>query len=129
MLSSPLTITIGTQEYSLKRINQDSFGSVHLDKSTVPGTEVKLTIRNNYEGKSNVSSSTLPLAVRQRQMERHTIDLEVTTFDVDGFPVTTQSYQHIRSARSADPVVATNVAKALDDFVKANAAALVAWES
>lgn len=129
MLTSPITITIGAQAYSLKRINQDSYGSVHLDKATVPGTEVKLTIRNSYEGKSNVAQSKLPLATRQRQMERHIVDLEVTTFDVDGFPVTTQSYQHVRNARGSDPVVAVNVAKALDGFVTANAAALVAWES
>jgi hypothetical protein len=48
MLSSPLTITIGAQAYSLKRKNQDNFGSVWMDNTTVAGTEVKLSIRNAY---------------------------------------------------------------------------------
>jgi hypothetical protein len=129
MLTSPLAITIGAQAYSLKRINQDNYGSVHLDKATVPGTEVKLTIRNSYEGVQNQPNALNSLAIRRKQMQRTIVDLEVTKFDSDGFPTVTQSYQHVRSERGASVVAVADVAQALDSFVTANAEALVSWES
>lgn len=129
MLSNSLTVTIGAQAYALKRVNQDNFGSVFLDKVTVAGTEVKLTIRNSYEGIQNSPLASNSLAIRRKQMQRTIIDLEVTKFDADGFPTIVQSYQHIRSPRGSDMTVVGDVAQALDAFVTANADALVAWES
>lgn len=129
MLSNSLTVTIGTQAYTVKRVNQDNFGSVFLDKATVAGTEVKLTIRNSYEGVQTSPLASNSLAIRRKQMQRTIIDLEVTKFDADGFPTIVQSYQHVRSPRGANVAEVADVAQALDAFVTANADALVAWES
>lgn len=127
MLSSPLTITIGAQAYSLKRKNQDNFGSVWMDNTTVAGTEVKLTIRNAYEGKPKQSVSGTGLV--QTQYERHVADLEVSITDGDGFVKTTQSYTHIRNLRGSVVGDVGNVAQALAVWVNANADDLVAWEN
>ncbi len=116
MLTSPITITIDGVAHSLPRINNDNFSSTYLKKAAL--LEVRLEIRNSYESKTAAG-----------QVERHIADLTVTTWDADGVATVTQSYQHIRAKRGADPVTAVNVAKALDAFVTANAAALVAWES
>lgn len=116
MLTSPITITIDGVAHLLPRINNDNFGSTYLKKAT--NLEIRLDIRNSYESKTAAG-----------QVERHIADLTHTTWDANGIPTVTQTYQHIRLKRGADPVVAVNVAKALDAFVTANAAALVAWES
>jgi len=129
MLTSPIALTIGTTDYSLKRVNQDNFGSVYLDKATTAGTEVKLTIRNSYEGVQTTPLASNSAAIRRRQMQRTIVDLEVTKFDADGFPSIIQSYQHVRSARGSVVADVANVAQALDTFVNANADALVSWES
>jgi hypothetical protein len=129
MLTSPLSLTIGSVDYSLKKVNQDNFGSVYLDKGTTAGTEVKLTIRNTYEGVTNSPVPSNSAAIRRRQMQRTVIDLEVTKFDADGFPTIIQSYQHVRSARGSVVADAAAVAIALDNFVESNATALVSWES
>jgi hypothetical protein len=127
MLSSPLTITIGAQAYSLKRKNQDNFGSVWMDNTTVAGTEVKLTIRNAYEGKPKQSVSGTGL--KQTQYERHVADLEVSITDGDGFVTTVQSYTHIRNLRGSVVGDVGNIAQALAVWVNANADDLVAWEN
>jgi len=131
MLSNSLSLTIGSPGvvYTLKRVNQDNFGGVFLDKSTTIGTEVKLTIRNLYEGVQNSPLPANSAAIRRRQMQRTIVDLEVTKFDADGFPTIIQSYQHVRSARGSAVGDAADVAKALDTFVTANATALVSWEA
>ncbi len=116
MLTSPITVTIDGVAHSLPRINNDNFSSVYRKKA--PLLEVELTIKNSYESKTAAG-----------QMERHIADLVVTTWNADGVATVTQSYQHIRAKRGDDPVTAVNVAKALDAFVTANAAAIVAWES
>lgn len=127
MLTSPLTITIGAQAYSLKRKNQDNYGSVWMDNTTVAGTEVKLTIRNAYEGKPKTAASGTGLV--QTQFERHVADLEVTITDENGFARTTQSYTHIRNLRGSVVGDVGNVAQALAVWVNANADDLVAWEN
>lgn len=116
MLTSPITITIDGVAHELSRINNDNFGSVYLKKAT--NLEIRLEIRNSYESK-NASG----------QMERHIADLTYTSWDAEGFPTVTQTYQHIRTKRGSDPTVAVNVAKALDAFVTANADKMVNWES
>lgn len=116
MLTSPISVTIGGTAHSLSRINQDNYSSVFFKKGT--GYEIKMTIRHAYEGKSGVL-----------QTERHVADLEYTTFDTDGKATLTQTYQHIRNVRGTEGTLAVDLAKALDVFVTANAAALVAWES
>lgn len=127
MLTSPLTITIGAQAYSLQRKNQDNYGSVWMDNTTVAGTEVKLTIKNSYEGaaKNQLTSD----GYKSVQMERHIADLTVTKFDASGFPTVTQTYTHIRNQRGAVVGAVGDVAQALAVWVNANADALVAWES
>ncbi len=127
MLTSPLTITIGAQAYSCKRVNQDNYGSVYIDNTTVAGTTVRLTLKNADEGKPKVSPSGTGLVSVQN--ERHIADLEVTVYDANGFPTVIQSYTHIRNRKGADVTAVGNVAQALSAFVTTNADALVAWES
>ena len=116
MLTSPITVTIGGTAHSLSRINQDNFSAVYLKKA--PGLEILLTIRHAYEGK-----------VGKGQMERHNLDLKVTTWDVDGNPIINQTYSVTRMPRGADPVNGVDGAKALAAFITANIAAVTGWES
>jgi hypothetical protein len=123
-LTSPITITIGAQAYSCKRVNQDSYGAVYQDKTTVAGTDVKLILRNADEGKAKVAPSGTGLVSQQN--ERHIADLVVTTYDANGFPTVVQSYTHIRNLKGADVTAVGNVAQALSAFVTTNADLLVA---
>lgn len=125
-ITSPITITIGSQSYSLTKKNQDNYGSIWLDKSTVAGTEVKLEIKHAYEGKPKNQLS--GAGYKSVQTERHIVDLTVTKFDVDGFPTVTQSYTHIRNQRGAVVGDVGDVAQALSAFVTSKADDLVAWD-
>lgn len=125
-ITSPIAITIGAQAYSLTKKNQDNYGSVWLDKTTVAGTEVKLTIRNAYEGKPK--NQLTGAGYKSIQTERHIADLEVTVFDADGFPTVTQSYTHIRNQRGAVVGAVGDVAQALSAFITSKADDLVAWD-
>jgi cysteine synthase len=126
-LSSPMTITIGAQAYSLTKKNQDNFGSTWMDNTTVPGTEVKIKVSHSYEGKpKNVASGS---GFVQSQIERHIIDLTVTVTDENGFQRVTQTYTHIRNLRGSTVGAVGDVAQALAVYVNANADALVAWDN
>lgn len=127
MPTSPLAMTIGAQAYSLKKVNQDGYGSVFIDKTTVAGTEVKLTIKHANEGKPKATLS--GTGYQSTQFERHVCDLEVTVYDVNGFPRVTQSYQHIRNLRGSSATAVGDVAQALAAFMTANADAIVAWDN
>jgi len=127
MLTSPLAITIGAQAYSLKLKNQDNFGSVYMDNTTVAGTEVRLDIKHAYEGKPKSTVTAAGLA--QTQFERHILDLKVTVTDANGFQKVTQSYTHVRNLRGATVGAVGDVAQGLAAFVTTNADAIVAWES
>lgn len=126
-LTSPMVITIGAQAYSLTKKNQDNFGSTWMDNTTVPGTEVKIVIRNSYEGKPKTTASGTGLI--QSQFERHVIDLTVTTTDGSGFQKVVQTYTHIRNLRGSVVGAVGDVAQALAVYVNANADALVAWDN
>jgi len=127
MLTSPITLTIGAQAYSLKLKNQDNYGSVYMDNSSVAGTEVKLQIKHSYESKpkSQLSGS----GYVSTQMERHVADLTVTTFDANGFPTVIQTFTHIRNKRGATVGLVGDVAQALAVWANTNADNLVAWEA
>lgn len=127
MLTSPIAITIGAQAYSLKLKNQDNFGAVYMDNTTVPGTEVKLQLKHSYEGKPKSIASAA--GVVQTQFERHIADLTVTVTDANGFQKTTQSYTHVRNLRGANVTAVGDVAQALSAFITSKADDLVAWES
>lgn len=127
MLTSPLAITIGAQAYSLKLKNQDNFGSVYMDNTTVPGTEVRMDIKHAYEGKPKSTATAAGIA--QTQFERHIVDLKVTVTDVNGFQKTTQSYTHVRNLRGANVGAVGDVAQALSAFITTQADNIVAWES
>lgn len=111
MPTSPLAITIGAQAYSLKRVNQDNFGSSWTDKTTVAGTTVELFIKHAVEGKPKISPSGSGMV--SSQMERHSIDLKVTVYDANGFPTVTQTYTHIRNRVGASVTPVADVVKAL----------------
>lgn len=116
MLTSPINVTIGATTYALSKINQDNFGATYLKKTST--VEVRLNVRHSYE-KANASG----------QYERHNLDLQYTTYDVDGNPVTTQSYAVVRARRSGDPVLEEDVGKALSATFTTLMPQLVAWES
>lgn len=116
MLTSPISVVIGATTHSLSRINTDNFASTYFKKGA--DYEVKMVIRHSYEGKTG-----------QTQIERHNADLTYTTFDAEGKPSVQQSYVVIRTPRGSDGAVAAEVVEGLNDFITANAAAIVAWES
>lgn len=126
MLTDPMAITIGAQAYSLKRKSENNGVSVYMDNTTVPGTEVKVTVKHSYEGKPKSTPSGTGLV--QTQYERHIIDLVVTKFDANGFATVMQSYTHIRNLRGAVVASVGDVAQALAVYVNAQADNLVAWE-
>jgi hypothetical protein len=115
--SNPLVVSIGGTSHSLKKVNQDNFGSTYQKIGS--GLEIVLSIRHSYENKKSDGS----------QMIRHNVDLSYTTFDTDGKPTVTQAYVVCRSLRGKDPVDATNVLDALGVLVDAQSAAIVDWES
>lgn len=129
MPTSPLALTIGAQAYSLKRVNQDSFGSVFIDKTTVAGTTVELTFKHSPEGKAKISASGTGMV--SSQMERHVVDLKVTTYDANGFPTVMQAYMHIRNRVGAAVTPVADVAKALATFINVSgqAAAIVGGDN
>lgn len=127
MLTDPMVITIGAQAYSLKKKNQDKYGSEWLDNTTVAATEVKVKVSHSLEGKPKASISGSGYV--NQQYERHIIDLTVTKFDVNGFPSVTQSYTHIRNLRGSTVGTVGDIAQALAVYVNAQADALVAWEN
>lgn len=116
MLTSPITVTIDGAAHSLSRINNDNFSSNYLKKAT--GLEIKLNIRHSYEK-----------ATAAGQYERHNVDLTYTTFDVDGKPTTTQSYQVFRALRGQATKLVEDVTKGLNAFSTANVTAIASWES
>lgn len=126
-ITSPMAITIGAQAYSLTKKNQDNYGSVWMDNTTIAGTEVKVTVKHSYEGKpKTVASGT---GYVSSQVERHIIDLTVTVTDANGFAKQTQSYTHIRNLRGSTVGAVGDVAQALAVYVNANADALVGWDN
>lgn len=126
-LTSPMAITIGAQAYSLTKKNQDSYGSVWMDNTTVPGTEVKITIKHANEGKPKTVLSGAGYV--QSQFERHQIDLQVTVTDANGFRKVTQSYTHIRNLQGSSVTAVGDVAQALAVYVNANADSIVGWDN
>lgn len=126
MLTAPITITIGAQAYSLKLKNNDNFTTTYMDNSTIAGTEVKLTIRHSFESKpKEVKSGSGYVST---QMERHVADLEVTTFDANGFGKTTQSFIHLRNVRGQAVGLSGDVMQALCTWANTNADNLAGWE-
>ncbi len=129
MPTSPLALTIGAQAYSLKRVNQDNFGSSWLDKTTVAGTIVELVFKHSTEGKPKLSASGSGMV--SSQMERHVVDLKVTTYDANGFPTVIQTYMHIRNRVGAAVTPVADAAKALATFINVSgqAAAIVGGDN
>lgn len=117
MLTSPISLVIGANTHSLKRINNDNFGSVYISKE-IPNVEVRLAIRNSYEGKTVAG-----------QVERHNVDLQYTVFDAEGKPTLYQSYAVLRNLRGASQTIPVNVTEALSSFLDTNGASLIGWES
>lgn len=116
MLTSPISVTIGADTLSMKRINQDNFGSTYLAKGT--GYEARMNVRHSYEGKN-----------ANGQYERHNVDLQYTTFDEDGKPTLFQAYAVVRNVRGSSPTKAAEVANGLATFVASIDSEIVDWES
>jgi len=126
MLANSLSITIGGTEFTLKRKNQDSHGSVFMDNTTVAGTEVKLALRNSYDGKPKVVPTSTGQA--QSQYERHVVDLTYTTTDAYGFRTVIQTYVHMRNRVGSSVGGVAAVASAICGWTNTNSADLIAWE-
>jgi len=118
LLTSPISVTIGSDTYSLSRINQDNFGARYLAKAA--GVEVTLDIRHSYE-KSTPDG----------QYERHNVDLRKTVFDLTGAssPKTYQAYMVIRCKRGDAVSTIVDVVESLGVFTTAKATEIVSWES
>jgi hypothetical protein len=116
MLTSPIEVTIDSVAHSLSRVNQDNYGSIYLKKGD--GFEIRMAIRHSYE-KAGVSG----------QYERHNVDLTYTAFDEEGTPTSTQAYGVLRTKRGTDGAMLVDVSNALNGFIDANTAEIVAWES
>jgi len=117
MLTSPISLVIGSNTHSFKRINQDNFGSVYLSKE-ITDVEARLTIRHAYE-------KATPLGT----FERHNVDLQYSVFDADGKATLYQAYAVVRNLRGSDVAIAGDQIDALALFLAANDATLIDWES
>lgn len=117
MLSSPISLVIGANTHSFKRINQDNFGSTYLSKEHA-AIEARLTIRHSYEK-----------ATAAGQVERHNLDLSYTTFDVNGKPTLFQAYAVVRNVRGASSAVAGDVVAGLATQLAAIDDEIIDWES
>lgn len=116
MLTSPITVTIDGVDHELSRINQDNFGAVYLKKAA--SLEIRMTIRHTYEK-----------ATALGQYERHNVDLQYTTFDVEGKPTTTQSYSVHRALRGSATKTLEDVIGGQSTFSIAHKADIASWES
>lgn len=118
MLTSPISVTIGSDTFSLVRINQDNFSARYLAKDT--NLEITLDIKHQYE-RADVNG----------QYERHNVDLRKTVFDPTGLskPKVYQAYTVMRAPRGTLSANLTEVVAGLSTVVSTNASAIVAWES
>lgn len=118
MLTSPISVTIGSDTFSLVRINQDNFGASYLAKGA--NVEVTLDIRHQRE-RANVDG----------QYERHNFDLRKTVFDPTGAvsPRTYQSYTVLRAPRGTLSTLLEEVVDAQLSLLDTRVAQIVAWES
>lgn len=115
--ANPLSITIGGTAHSLKRINQDNYGSVY--QKLGDGLEIICNVRHTYENRKPDGS----------QMVRHNVEIVYTTYSETGIADSTIAYVVVRSKRGKDPVVATNVLDALGVLVDAQSSSIVDWET
>jgi len=119
MLGDTLTITVNAVAKAMKKINQDAYSAEYLLREATQ--EFRTKVRHSKE--KNLVSGQL--------MDRHNVEFTQTIFPSVTYPTgyTRQVYTVIRNPNSD---VATDVdlfSDGLADWVKANAAALVGWES
>lgn len=118
MLGDSITVTINAVAKILKKINQDQYSSEYLLRETTG--EYRMKVRH----------STDKALTRGEQMDRHNVELTVTSFGVapdDGYSVIVSS-----TLRNPQRIAATEVDQISDglaDWVKANGQLLVGWES
>ncbi|DAD49967.1 coat protein [ssRNA phage Zoerhiza.2_27] len=91
-LTDPISITIDGVAHSLKRVNQDAYGSEYLDRSTSALYEVRMKIRHTKEASK----------IGQIRMDRHNVELTKTVYGSGINPdVVTQAYIVIRNGYNA----------------------------
>lgn len=118
MLGDSITITVNAIAKPMKKINQDNYSAEYLFRETTG--EYRLKVRH-----SNEKSSTGKVP-----MDRHNVEFSHTRFATGEQPAaTTVVSTTIRNPKDADAVAVDHLSDGLADFVKANAALLVGWES
>lgn len=118
MFGDSITITVNAEAKALKKINQDSYSSEYLLRETTG--EFRLRVRHSKE----------KAQLRGEPMDRHNVELTRTVFGVspdDGY--TTVVSTTIRNAERISGVEVDQLSDGLADWIKANGALLVGWES
>jgi hypothetical protein len=111
--SNPHSVTISGTAHSLKRISEGN--GVAVFRKNAANLEITLTLRHSRENKKADGS----------QIDRHNVELVMTTWDVNGKPEVTQVYAVSRSRVGADPAVVTSVLDALGVQLDAQSASIV----
>lgn len=91
-LTNPIAITINAVAHSCVLINQDSYGSEYLDRTTSSLYEVRIKIRHTKE----------TAKAGQTRIDRHNIEVTQTIYGVNGAPdVVHQAYMVVRNQYNA----------------------------
>lgn len=119
MLGDTLTITVNAVAKAMKKINQDAYSAEYLLRETTQ--EFRVKVRHSNE-KALVSGQT---------MDRHNVEFTQTIFPSVTYPTgyVRQAYTVLRNPKSDSAVEVDYLSDGLADWVKANAPALVGWES
>lgn len=118
MLGDSITITVNAVAKAMKKINQDSYSSEYLLRETTG--EYRLKVRHSNEKTPQGGNP----------MDRHNVEFTRVVFGDGTTPSsTTVVSTTIRNPRNADAVVVDQLSDGLADWIKANGALLVGWES
>jgi hypothetical protein len=118
-MSTIIIHDLAAANLTLTKINQDSYSGEYFKR--VSNTEYRVKVRHFQE----------KVKIGQPAMNRHNVDLTVTTFASDGGPnVVRQAYFILRQPASETDASFTNVVKNLQYFITdANIANLIGWET
>jgi len=119
MLGNTLTVTVNAVAKVLALINQDGFSGEYFLKEATMDWRAK--VRHSKE-KNLVSGQV---------MDRHNVELTQTFYPSVTYPTgyTRQVYVVIRNPTTDDATEVDKLSDGLMDYVKANAPAIVGWNS
>lgn len=117
-IATPVTITVNGVAHAMPRINQDNYASQYRKIAT--GYQYDFAVRHSTESAKAGSP----------RVDRHNVDLKLTTFDAEGVPTVYQSYLVLRTPQGADPVIVRDMAVGFEAYLtSAILTQIIGWES